>query len=194
VDIPGLTSPAACRTLAELAAAVPADQAVVEIGVFRGRSLCALAAGAAAGHGARVWGVDPWDLPGNEPPAYRGGSKRTRAARATFNAAATREAAGEAVAAAGLSDRVTLVRGFSTAVAAGWAGPPVGLLHVDGDHTAAGRDVAAWWPHVAEDAVIAVDDYSARFPAVVRDVDALAAGGMALQVRHGRLAILRRPA
>lgn len=186
-DVPGLTSVPLLQTLVELAAAVPADQAVVEIGVFRGRSLCALGAGAAGGAGAHVWGVDPWDLPGQRT-TLRGATRLA----GRYMQPATRRAARRHVRACGLAERVSLVRGFSAEVAAGWEGPLVGLLHVDGDHRQAGRDAEAWWPHLAAGAVIAFDDH--QYASVAADVAALVASGRttAVDVRHGRLAVLRR--
>src|SRR5690606_15850738 len=68
-----LTEPAALDWLEKAAADVPADQAIVELGVYRGDSLVRLALGSRAGNGARVWGIDPWGLPGayESRPAMR---------------------------------------------------------------------------------------------------------------------------
>ena len=48
------------QRLTWLAARVPADKAIVEIGSLRGRSTCRLGLGAAAGLGAHVWAIDMW--------------------------------------------------------------------------------------------------------------------------------------
>lgn len=63
-ELDGCTDPDTYPLLRELAMGVPADQAIVEIGTYRGKSACYLADGAAAGNGAHVWTVDPHDLPG----------------------------------------------------------------------------------------------------------------------------------
>ena len=52
---------AACQLLRDLAARVPADQAIVELGAFAGRSTGWLLLGAQDGHGAHVTTVDPWE-------------------------------------------------------------------------------------------------------------------------------------
>lgn len=151
----GLTSVAACERLADLAAQVPADQAVVEVGVFKGRSACYLAFGALHGKGARVWAIDPWDLPG----------KRRSSSKATpFSRTATRRKFRRQVRSVGLEDRITAVRAFSVDAAHDWQGPPVGLLHVDGDHRerAVRADWEAWRPHLATGAVVVFDDYNDR--------------------------------
>ena len=195
VRLPGLTPVPVCQELAQLAAAVPADQAIVEIGVYKGRTACWLGAGARSGYGAHVWAVDPWDLPGDRRPYnYCGGSRKAQRIRAAFTSAATRQRAAKAVADCGLTEQVTLVRGFGQDYARGWSGPAVGLLYVDGDHNVARGDIDAWWPHLAADAVIAVDDYEPRFDKVVADVDQLVASGLVAQFRvhHGRLAVMRR--
>lgn len=170
-DVPGYTPHDLCEVLAGLAGHVPADQAIVEVGVYKGRTACYLAAGAAGGRGAHVTAVDPWDLPGDRR-AYR----KPR----SFTSPKLRRAAEAAVARHGLGGQVTLVRGFSTEVALRWAGPPVGLLFVDGDHTLVGlsADLAAWRHLLAPDAPVLVDDYHPAFPEVMQVVDGLAADGV----------------
>jgi hypothetical protein len=169
--------------LADFAAQVPADQEIVELGVFQGRSALMMAWGASLGHGAHVTGIDPWDLPGNvyDPPFTEPGSRRW-----AFHHVKT----------LGFSRRISLVQGFSTNVARTYAGPPVGLLYVDGDHTKQGarRDIEAWAPHLAPGATIAVDDYGhPDWPGVAEAVDELVAEGVLepVQVFHGRLAVTR---
>src|SRR5690606_37782391 len=111
----GLTPLETCQVLHDPAAKVPRTQAVVEIGVFRARTLLWLAAGAAAGKGARAVGVDTWDL--------RRGVRRGRNA---YKRAETYRQAQDNVAASGLAN-VELIRGFSADVAAKWQGPRIGL-------------------------------------------------------------------
>lgn len=148
--------------LHHLAANVPADLAIVEIGSYKGKSTAYLAAGAAAGHGAPVYAVDPWDLQDVPPPGPGpAGVIRSAAIKYGFGQVDTREAFHRQLSAAGVADRVTAIRGFSTDVAAQWYEPPVGLLYLDGDHTEAGvaADVTAWWPLLANPATIVFDDY-----------------------------------
>lgn len=169
--------------LADFAAQVPADQEIIELGVFQGRSALQLAWGASLGHGAHVTGIDPWDLPGNvyDPP---------------FTESSSRRWAFHHVKTLGFSRRISLVHGFSADVARTYSGPPVGLLYVDGDHTKEGarRDIEAWAPHLAPGATIAVDDYHhPDWPGVAEAVDELVAEGVLepVQVFHDRLAVTR---
>lgn len=169
--------------LADFASQVPADQEIIELGVFQGRSALQLAWGASLGHGAHVTGIDPWDLPGNvyDPP---------------FTEESSRRWAFHHVKTLGFSRRISLVHGFSADVARTYSGPPVGLLYVDGDHTKEGarRDIEAWAVHLAPGATIAVDDYHhPDWPGVAEAVDELVAEGVLepVQVFHDRLAVTR---
>ena len=169
--------------LADFATQVPADQEIVELGVFQGRSALMMAWGARQGHGAHVTGIDPWDLPGNvyDPP---------------FTEDASRRWAQHWVQSLGYAGSITLVQDFSHHVAERWGGPKVGLLYVDGDHTKEGarRDIEAWAPHLAEGARIAVDDYHhPDWPGVAEAVDELVAEGFLepVEVFHDRLAVTR---
>lgn len=159
----GLIPVAVGERLAELAAVVPPEQCIVEIGSYRGKSTCYLAAGARGGLRAPVFAVDPWDTPGNATGRFG------------FAAAETRAAFMTQIAAAGFADRVTPFRAFSTDMARHWL-RPIGLLYIDGSHTERDveRDWLAWSPHVAHGAAVAFDDYrTARNPGVAAVVDRL---------------------
>jgi hypothetical protein len=162
---------------------VSPDQEIVELGVFQGRTALMLAWGARQGHGAHVTAIDAWDLPGNDygPPFTDPGSH----AWAKHN-----------VMALGYNDRIRLVRDFAVDAAAGWEGPPVGLLFVDDDHSYAGarNAIEGWAPHLAPGAVIAVDDYGHEdWPGVKEAVDALVEEGFLapVQIFHDALAVTR---
>jgi predicted O-methyltransferase YrrM len=170
-------------TLADFAYAVPADQEIVELGVFQGKTALQMAWGARQGHGAHVTGIDPWDLPGNvyDPPFTDKGSRLW---------------ARHHVQSLGYTDRVTLMHGFSHDVAEHWGGKQVGLLYVDGDHTKEGarRDIESWAPHLAEGARIAIDDYThPDWPGVREAVDELVDEGFLepIELYHDRLAVTR---
>jgi len=162
--------------LMDLAAAVPARQAVVELGNYRGRSTVALALGVREGAGAQVWSVDP-HLEFTGPRGGRFG----RADQAHLYANLARTGVGAWVSVVGLDSR---------RVAATWDGPRVGLLFVDGDHRyeAVRADFEAWRPHLAPGARIAFDDCDfadvARFLA-----ERCAAGELALRARAGKVAV-----
>lgn len=167
--------------LRHLAAQVPADQAIVEIGSFKGMSTAHLATGSKEGHGAPVFAVDPWDLPGN---VYGKHGYSAPIVRETFEAQ---------LRAARLWSRVTPIQGFSVEVARDWDGPPVGLLFIDGDHAerTVRADVQAWTPHLAESHVLAFDDIDTkRNPGVRAVVDTL--DGYEIEVTAGHLAVCRR--
>jgi predicted O-methyltransferase YrrM len=172
-------------TLADMAIGVPPDEAIVEIGVYQGRTALLMAWGAQQGNKAHVWGIDAWGSDGNTygPPFTESESW------ARYNVMAT-----------GYNDAVTLVRGFGHQVARDWNpgtdGLPVGLLFVDGDHSKDGarRDIEAWAPNLAPGAIIAVDDYDhPDYPGVREALEELVAEGLIepVQVFHDRLAVTK---
>jgi len=143
----GLITPDVGEHLHLLASKIPADQHVVEIGAWKGKSSCYLAAGRRAGAGGRVFSVDPWSADVQEWSRYH--------PSATLGEWAAQ------VDAAGYGDVVTPMRGRSTDVAPEWRHGPIGLLYIDGDHAreAVLADFAAWRPHLAATAVVVFDDY-----------------------------------
>lgn len=191
-QIQGATPPEIELTLADFAIGVPADQEIVELGVFKGRTSMILAWGASKGNGAHVTGIDAWDLEGNTygPP---------------FTDPGTRRWADYWVQSLGYSGRVTLVQNFASDEAARWAiaaeeegrdGRKIGLLFVDDDHSYEGayRAVTDWAPHLAEGAIIALDDYGhPDWPGVKMAVDDLLDQGVIepIQIYHDRLAVTR---
>jgi predicted O-methyltransferase YrrM len=184
-EIRGATPDEIAFTLADLAKQVPADQEIVELGVFQARTAVIMAWGASLGNGAHVTAIDPWELTGNvyDPP---------------FTDANTRAMAEYNVQSIGYQDRIQLIHGFSADVAANsdFGAPKVGLLFVDGDHTKEGarRDIEAWAPHLAPGAVIAVDDYGhPDWPGVAQAVDELVDEGFLapIELFHDRLAVTR---
>lgn len=181
----GLISHEAGCVLADLACEVPADVAIVELGSFKGKSTCYLAAGAQRGHGAHVFAVDAWDTHGNVTGRFG------------YAEPSTRETFERQVASVGLEDAITTLRGFSQVVAGQWPAPigterigrrertipshPVGLLFIDADHgaTSVRGDFYAWSPHLAPRAVVVFDDIDTpRNPGVRVVVDELVAAGV----------------
>lgn len=187
--IEGLTTEPACLTLADMAKQVPAEHAIVELGVYQARTALYLVWGASQGNGAHVWGFDAWDLPGERVP-YQGNRMRRK-----YTDTDTRSRALRNVKSLGYSDRMMLTREFSAEAGRKWVGPPVGLLFVDADHTYEGvrQDFRTWASHLAEDATIVFDDYHSDFPMVVEAVDALVSEGILgpVEVYHDRLAVTR---
>jgi hypothetical protein len=180
-DLKGLITTEVGEALAALAYKVPADQAIVEVGSYKGMSTAHLAAGAKEGNGAHVYAVDPWDLPGNVYGKHG------------YSAPIVREEFERQLRAVRLWSRVTPVQAFSKDAAADWTGPDIGLLYIDADHAeqAVRADVFAWTPHLAVGHTIALDDLDTpRNPGVRVVVDEMAGKGYTLTVRAERLAIL----
>jgi len=191
-EVRGATPDEIGMTLADFATGVPADQEIVELGVFQGRTALILAWGAKQGHGAHVTGIDAWDLEGNTygPP---------------FNEAESERWAQYRIQELGYADRITLVKNFASDAAAIWGDPekwltgrvkPIGLLFVDDDHSYEGarRAVEDWAPHLAPGAVIAIDDYGhPDWPGVEMAVTDLVNEGVLypVQIYHERLAVTR---
>jgi hypothetical protein len=179
--LPGLIPNEQGMDLAALARRVPPEQAIVEIGSYKGKSTCYLAYGAmtrnvppstvpTAVKGPLVWAVDPWDLAGNISGVHQ------------FAEAETREAFFAAVKSMGYESFINAVKGFSTEVAVLWAkgslGKEIGLLYIDGDHKEASvrADVLAWLPLLATHATLAFDDLDTpRNPGVRVVVDEIIA-------------------
>jgi predicted O-methyltransferase YrrM len=185
----GATPDEIAFTLADMAKQVPSDQEIVELGVYQGRTALIMAWGASQGNGAHVTAVDAWDLPGNTyaPP---------------FTDPVTRERAYANIENLGYSERVKLYQDFAVKFAGDWiespteGGMPVGLLFVDDDHSYEGARAAieAWAPHLADGAVIAVDDYGhPDWPGVAEAVDELVDNGVLepIEIYHDRLAVTR---
>lgn len=163
-----------------LARDVPADQGVVELGSYKGASTCYLAAGARDGHGPPVFAVDAWD------PTRPG---RHNVAVGEFEAQ---------LAAQRLDGFVTPIRALTTTAADLYAGPPVGLLFVDADHTHLGvtADMGAWRIRLTSGATVVFDDYATRQnPGVTSAVTEMQRAGVLhdLQQVAGRLAVCRAP-
>lgn len=165
------------------ARAVPKDQAIVELGSYKGASTAYLAAGSRDGHGAQVYAVDAW-AEGVTAPRWS-----PVATRAEFDAQ---------LRSVGLREYVTAIQSRTTNAALAYDGPPVGLLFVDADHSEPGvlADVRGWRRHLAAgDAVVILDDYrTPKNPGVERAVDQLLAEGTLsrlTEVAAGRLAVCR---
>lgn len=160
--------------LHELASMVPADEAIIELGTYRGASACWLAAGAQSGPGAHVYTIDPHDLPGYRTTTGRGKGGLD------FTDPSIREDAERQIHEMGLDEHITMIQGFSADVGQNWDGPKVGLLFIDGDHRqhAVRQDFSAWEKHLTPDAIIAFDDHSDSHPGVPAAVQGLVDKGI----------------
>ncbi|HBJ72926.1 MAG TPA: hypothetical protein DDY88_04290 [Actinobacteria bacterium] len=147
-----LTEPEAFL-LWSLSGTVSADLAVVEIGSYLGRSTVALATGS---RGALVHAVDPHT--GDISEVAEGKSINTYEG---FLANIDK---------ASVSDRVRPMRMMSVDAAAIYEGPAIGLLFVDGWHSAEAveEDIRSWHPHLAPQCTIVFDDW--QDPDVARGI------------------------
>lgn len=152
----GLVENPACWRLRDLAALVPADQAIVELGAFKGRSTGWLALGSSNGNGARVHSVDPWE-DGDEIPADY---LATAPTVAQYRLTETREAYEAHLDETGIRSLVDVHQTTAVQAAVEWDGPKVGLLWHDALHRLGDvrDDIKAWLPHMADQAVIVLHD------------------------------------
>lgn len=138
--------------LADLAAHVPPTHAIVEVGVYQGANLVSMARAAHKGRGAHCWGVDAW----GQGDVYQGRPHmvdRYTTSDYTICQQAIREAR--------VVRCTTLITNTSVRAAAQWDGPNIGLLVIDGEHryNSVINDYQAWRPHLADNAIIAFDDF-----------------------------------
>jgi hypothetical protein len=133
--------------LYELAAQVPPDQHIVEVGSYCGKSALTMAAGAWDGLGARVYHVDTWGLliaPAN-----------------AYNVIGNLGYILDRAEALGLISQITPLRGYSADLAAvrKWR---IGMMFIDAGHYRADleSDIAAWIPQVVSGAHVLFHDYT----------------------------------
>ena len=127
-----------------LAAKVPDGGTIVEIGVFKGRSLCSIAPACKA-RGIRMYAVDPWI--GCEPfmQLFQNHIQHF-----------------------GVADIVTILRAESHIAAQSFAPASVDMVFVDGphDYQQVKRDIQAWVPKIKPGGYIAGHDYCPEWPGV----------------------------
>lgn len=191
-QIRGLTSDEALLALADMARGVPRDEAIVELGVYQGKSLLTLAWGSTLGNHAHVWGIDPWELmhETNEDISYLGKDFPP------YHSVGNRRWAEWHSKSLGYSRAISIIHGFSDEAGHNWGGPLVGLLYVDGDHSYEGvrADIVAWAGHLAPGATIVFDDYVSGFAeTVIRAIEEMVTAGVleAIALHAGRLAVTR---
>ena len=130
---------------------------IVEIGSFKGKSTCFLAAGSQHGDNITVYAVDTWDL-------------REQYGQQKYQAKETLEAFHLQTQA--YSKLITAVRGFSQEVAKTWD-KDIGLLFIDGCHwyKEAWADYQSWQKFIPVGGMIALHDYqNPKIQAVVERI------------------------
>jgi hypothetical protein len=166
----GLIEPSEGERLALLAAGVPANQAIVELGSHTGLSTCWMAAGSRDGNGAHIFAVDPWGKPrpNSQDDPWNLGPDGVLQRFQDNIAGTTQDVFNE-----DYGDLVTPLRMTSGAAAKVWVAP-VGLLFVDAIHEgpAVTADWKAWARHLAPGAVACFHDYGGEaYPGVTEAID-----------------------
>jgi len=164
--------------LADLAAEVPNTQIIVELGAYKGKASCYLAAGARAGHSAVVYSVDLWE---KSPSAEYASPEIPQNWR-------------ENIGHLGLVGQAIPINADSTE-AAELIDHKVGLLFVDANHNYDGvcQDIATWVPRMERKGVMVFHDANAELWGVARAIreKLLPTGRYTYQLEMG-LGILRR--
>jgi predicted O-methyltransferase YrrM len=154
--VPGWTQKVQLRYLMTKARALPDRSVIVELGVWQGRSLLALAE-ACRGTSRRVFAIDPWTDydEGGGPVASRLG----RWGLSSFEEVYERFRAN--CRDLGLEPWIVTVRAPSLAAARRWAHGPIALLFIDANHAyeAVTADLETWTPLVRPGGLICGDDW-----------------------------------
>jgi len=175
-ELDGLITPDVGRVLYDYAKRVPADQAIIELGSYHGKSTAYLAMGASDGNGHIIYAIDTWS---EDHSAWRR-SVMDRIPSPSMDTFVTQ------LESVGLADQVDPVKSTTADAAADYVAavndgdmPRVGLLFIDADHNfdAVWNDFHAWRPALADDGFIIFDDYTKNNPGVVKTVRKLRAEG-----------------
>jgi predicted O-methyltransferase YrrM len=155
--IPGWTQDVQLRFLMRQVRRLPDPSVIVELGVWQGRSVLAMAE-ACRGTGKRVFAIDPWC-------DYDEGGGAVSGYLARYGVHSFEEVYQSFVRhrqALSLEPWVVTVRQASGAAATAWAEGPIALLFIDANHhyEAVTADLQAWAPHVQPGALICGDDWN----------------------------------
>lgn len=166
-QLDGLITHEVGMVLYDYAAHVPADQAIIELGSYHGKSTAYLAFGARNGNGQTVIAIDTWSEDNSE----------WRSAVASRIPSPTFEKFTEQLTWIGLIDQVEPYEGTTVQAALEYEQAlkdddvnPIGLLYVDADHSyeAVMADFHAWRDLMAPNGVMIFDDYTKTNPGVVK--------------------------
>lgn len=165
VEVEGLSDPKVCNLLNRLVAAMPADQKYLEIGTFKGLTLCSAAYGNKGKHCIACDKFRFWNK-------YTGWGFQ---ARASFYANVDRYKANSATVEFHDMKSLTMFR-------KGLVKGPIGVYFYDGDHsyTATRDNILAAVPLLAPTSVLLVDDW--RDPIIQSGTrDAIKQGGLRIE-------------
>jgi hypothetical protein len=147
-----------------MASKVPNGGTIVEIGVYKGRSLCAIAPSCKA-RGIRMVAIDPWIGCDDMMELFLNHLRH-------FD----------------VMDIVTVMRSMSHVAAQSFASGSVDLVFIDGPHEyePVKRDILAWLPKVKSGGFLCGHDYCPEWPAVAYAVhEILGRSSYAMRVDQG---------
>lgn len=174
-DVEGYVSEQKGLFLYEMAKQTPPEHAVVELGVYKGRSLLCLAQGHEAIGVDHLAGepAESLDMPSEAFSDHIAGSYGNELRR-------------------NVDGKATLISTRAADAGNAWSGPPVGLLVHDAGHDygSVSADIEAWLPNLAPDAVLVFDD--ANFPGVHAAIADLGQHGWTFKNAAGSMLALQR--
>jgi predicted O-methyltransferase YrrM len=155
-DVPGFLGENEARFLGLVAACVPAQGLIVEIGSFKGRSTVMLAKVASHYGSGPIISIDPH-------------THALTAKTDTESHPSTYDAFLTSIRTAGVEQHVEIHRAFSKDVSAAW-NRPIRFLWIDGDHTYEGakQDFDGFISFVSPMGVVALHDALNNFPGPIR--------------------------
>jgi predicted O-methyltransferase YrrM len=155
-SVEGYLSPHEIRFLALLGACPTARGDALEIGSFKGKSTIILAKSAQLAGNSKVHAVDPMTAPSETDPDLHG----DESSFADFQKNITTHA---------VADQIEFHQTFSGELAKTWD-KKLRLLWIDGDHTYQGTklDLDSFYPHLADNAIVAIHDVLHEFEGGVR--------------------------
>ena len=154
--VPGHLGENEARFLGLLAACVPAEGVILEIGSFKGKSTVMLASVSSHYQRSPVVAIDPHTAPSVTDPKTEKGSS-------TF------EEFKESLDKAQVTSSVEVHRAYSAEIAKSW-NRPIRLLWIDGDHTYQGvrQDFGNYSPFLAPGGIVAFHDCLNAFEGPIR--------------------------
>ena len=141
----------------DLAQAVLAEDAltVVEIGVFGGKSMMAIAMALTEKGSGTVFGIDPWE----KIPCLDDETETNKDWWASVDLENIYNKAQSAL--SRYAFRAKLIRKTSVQAFKAWGNLPIDILHIDGNHAvwSSCTDVVLWLPLVRPGGLVFLDDY-----------------------------------
>lgn len=157
--------------LSQLAARVPRELAIVEVGSHTGLSTCWMAGGAMYGNGAHVIAIDPWPppRPNSEDDPWDLGPEGVLQRFKDNVAGITQD-----VPRTDYGSHVTALR-LPSEEASRIFVKDIGMLFIDAIHEewAVLADWAAWKSHVVRGGTVAFHDYGESYPGCKRAIDTI---------------------